>query len=803
MGFKSILRKYKDRLRVVHGLNISAARLFLVMLILMASFFAGTGNIFAEESSKNILILNSYHKGLTWTDEETEGITEVIKSTERNCTIAVEYMDWKNYSTKENLDRLVADYKYKYANKKIDLIVTTDDAALGFALNNRLFLFSNAPIVFCGVNRKGAERLIRQNSNVTGVLEEVDPEKTIRAALNIQPDMKEIHVLFDNTESGLSTGELTIQTIHRINPEIRVKTLNEKRLEEILKEVGQASEKSAILITTYYTDIDGSVVGFEKMTELVSKNSNVPVYHLYDFGIGYGVIGGSMLSGRLQGENAGKIAVRVLKGENISQIPISSQGTIHYMFDYIQLQRFGISLDQIPKDSQVINKPFSFYETYKNIVITAGAIFVLLVTFIGILILYLGKINRMKQELQKNHVQLTRLYEDLKYSENKLKQQYEELSETQRNLLSSETRYVLLFEKMLNGFLVFEPVINYEGILEDLRFLKVNPGFEKQSGMKIRDVLGKTWMEAFRAPNRELSILHRILQTGEGEQFETYYKDKYYLVNAFKISDGHIGVIFDNITAYKKAIREIRKLNEELEQRVENRTSELRHAISELEAFTYTVSHDLKSPLRAVDGYCRIYMEDYGEKIEDEAAQIIGNIRNICKDMIEMIQKLLQYSTTSRAGVHKEEVQTEELISSVFEELKSSQPQRNLQLNIETGLPVVHADRVLLKQAVYNILSNAVKFTKNRDKAVVTVGSTLTEEEYMFYFKDNGTGFDMEFSGKLFGLFQRLHTADEFEGSGIGLVTIRKIIQKHGGRTWIEGKVDEGATVYFTLPLEW
>jgi light-regulated signal transduction histidine kinase (bacteriophytochrome) len=143
----------------------------------------------------------------------------------------------------------------------------------------------------------------------------------------------------------------------------------------------------------------------------------------------------------------------------------------------------------------------------------------------------------------------------------------------------------------------------------------------------------------------------------------------------------------------------------------------------------------------------------------------------------------------------------EEIFTKVYSELSSANHDREVKLIIETGLPNIYADKIMIRQAVYNILSNAFKFTKNQDKAIIRVGSTITESEYIFYIRDNGVGFDMEFSSKLFGIFQRLHTSDEFEGSGIGLVTVKKIIHKHGGRVWIEGEVNKGATLYFTLPF--
>ncbi len=751
---------------------------------------------YAEENPKNILVLNSYHKGLSWTDNETEGILDTLKKSGKPYNIEVEYMDWKNYPNEDNLLNVFDYLKNKYQNKRTDMIITTDDAALQFALQNRKELFADAPVVFCGVNEQGIDALTRGYTRVTGAAEIIDPEKTIAAALEINPKLNEVYVIFDNTESGVSTGKMTMDAIARVKPGLKIKTLNDKSYGELLREVAKAPLDSAVLITTYYTDALGVKTGFEEFCQKVSAHSTVPVFHLYEFGLGNGAIGGSMLSGKLQGQSAANMALKVLQGTDISKLPIDMASKTRFVFDYHQLERFHISERSLPEGSEIINKPFSFFEAYKALVILALIIFCLLVAFILILTFYLRKISRMNIELENSH-------QELKESDDMLKAQFAEFVSVQETLVSSEKRYSILFEKMLNGYFVFEPVLNESGKLVDMRFLYINPGFSVQTGIDAAGMVGKTWTEIFQIPNKELNYYHNVLKTGETEHFEISYgnPEKSFSLNAFKISDRQIGVVFDNITMYKQAIKEKTRMNEELEHRVMERTQELQDAVSELESFTYTVSHDLKSPLRAIQGYSRIMMEDYGPELPEDGKKIIQNVRNISGDMIEMVSKLLEYATKSKADIVKEPILIEELFLSIFSELKSANPDRSLRLLVETGLPKVYADRVMLRQVIYNILSNAVKFTRYKETAMIQVGCTITGQEYVFYVKDNGSGFNEEYAHKLFGIFQRLHTVDEFEGSGIGLVTVKKLIQKHGGQVWIEGMPDMGATVYFTLPF--
>lgn len=243
---------------------------------------------------------------------------------------------------------------------------------------------------------------------------------------------------------------------------------------------------------------------------------------------------------------------------------------------------------------------------------------------------------------------------------------------------------------------------------------------------------------------------------------------------------------------------ELSEKNESLQQK----TLELQAAVDELQAFSYTVSHDLKSPLRAIKAYGNIILEEHNETLDDDTNEMLHNVDNICSNMITMIEKLLEYSRMTHLSITKKEVNISEMFTSVFEECRSICPERFIKFEFETGMPTVLADAVLLRQAIYNIISNAIKFTGNKDEALIIAGCKRGMGEYIFYVKDNGIGINMEFSKKLFGIFQRLHSSDEFEGNGIGLATVRKIIQRHGGKVWIEGKVNEGTVVYLTLPVK-
>jgi PAS domain S-box-containing protein len=369
-----------------------------------------------------------------------------------------------------------------------------------------------------------------------------------------------------------------------------------------------------------------------------------------------------------------------------------------------------------------------------------------------------------------------------------------------RELGASEVRYRRLFESAQDGILILDAET---GVVVD-----VNPFLTSLLGFSHREFVGKTiWDLGFFkdivANEHNFSQLKEKgylrydnlpLEAADGRRIEVEFISNVYLVDGARV----IQCSVRDVTARRRAEEAVRLLTADLEERVMMRTAELQATNKELEAFSYSVSHDLRAPLRAVDGFAQAVLEDFGSQLPAEGRRYLMTIRDGTQRMGTLIDDLLTFSRLGRAPLNTQKVDTGALVRGVIADLHAEQAGRQIDIRIGE-LPFSQGDPALLRQVWINLLSNALKFTRRREHAVVEIGSEPNPQGAVYFVRDNGTGFDMRYEGKLFGVFQRLHRSEEFEGTGVGLAIVQRIINRHGGRIWVQSAVDCGTTFYFSL----
>ncbi|MEW6130850.1 MAG: PAS domain S-box protein [Acidobacteriota bacterium] len=346
--------------------------------------------------------------------------------------------------------------------------------------------------------------------------------------------------------------------------------------------------------------------------------------------------------------------------------------------------------------------------------------------------------------------------------------------------------------------------------LEDGTYLNVNDAFLKRYGLTREAVIGRTSTELslWANPAHHTEMYERLRQQGYIHNFETRYRKLSGELGDILLSaeiidlagQAYVLSLGYDITERKQAEETVHQLNLELEARVKQRTAQLEAANQALESFSYSVSHDLRAPLRTIDGFSQAVLEDYGSLLPAEGQRYLHIICDGANHMRQLIDDLLQFSQVSRHTLIKQTVNSRELVQMALDEL-SAEKRQQLEIQLR-DLPECTGDAQLLKQVWINLLSNALKYTRGCAPAIVEIGCVQEAGKDTFFVRDNGVGFDMAYAGKLFGVFQRLHRAEDFEGTGVGLSIARRIIDRHGGKIWAESIVDQGATFYFTLHEE-
>jgi PAS domain S-box-containing protein len=357
-------------------------------------------------------------------------------------------------------------------------------------------------------------------------------------------------------------------------------------------------------------------------------------------------------------------------------------------------------------------------------------------------------------------------------------------------------------DRLFNYSIDLLSVIGFDGC-----FKQLNPAWETTLGWRLDEMLSKFFLE-FIHPDDRLATLEITKKFERGEQiyaFENRYlcKDGSYRWLSWNATPNReeklVFSVASDITERKITENQIRELNADLERRVQERTLALEQANKELESFSYSVSHDLRAPLRVIEGYAQIIASDYAPLLGDDGQRLFSAIQANTQKMSHLITDLLAFSRVGRIAMNFLTVDMTHLAQTIYNEIQPSDEREPFDFQI-SELPPAYGDPVLLRQVWSNLISNAIKYTRPKDQRRIEIGGYLDKSMRVYYVKDTGVGFDPNYAYKLFGVFQRLHSSEEFEGSGVGLAIVQQIVKRHGGAVWAEGQLQQGATFYFSLP---
>ena len=357
-----------------------------------------------------MLVLNSYHKGLSWTDNIVKAVESVLQPEAHNIEINYEYMDTKRYSSKAYLKQVYELYKTKYSKQHIDVIIVSDNDALDLVTQYRRDLFANTPVVFCGINYF-QDSMVWDPSMVTGVVEETDIRSSLDIALKLFPFAPQVYVIDDKTTTGIAMKNELLKVMPHFKDKVKFVFLEDFDIAELRQQVRNIPPESIILLLLVNRDRTGSFFTYEESLSFIYSEARAPI-SATPILIGGGMVGGMLTSGYYQGKTAAEMALRILKGEKASNIPVVVRKSPNrYMFDYAQLKRFNVNPARLPQDSIVINIPDSFYSRYKTFILGVGAIIFFLSLVIFVLLVNISQRRKVESALRESEEKYRDLYD--------------------------------------------------------------------------------------------------------------------------------------------------------------------------------------------------------------------------------------------------------------------------------------------------------------------------------------------------------------------------------------------------------
>ncbi len=731
-------------------------QLVLLFIILLAVF---PTLIFAQKKSpfskKSILVIHSYHQGYKWTDDISQAIEERFKEHREDYVINYEYMDTKRFYSQEYFDLLYSQLDYKYKDRKPDIIITSDDNALELVLSHRDELFKGIPLVFCGKNFLEPD-FLKDKTNITGVNEAVSIKENINLILKLHPETKNLFVIVENTETGITVRNKIEKIIPDYKNKLNFTVYSKIGINELLKNIKAVPQNSAILYTIFIRDSNNVAFSYLEIMKRISQSSKVPVYGTWDFNLGLGIVGGKLTSGYIQGEKAAEMAYKILSGIPASKIPVEMESPNKFMFDFNMLQKYSINLSSLPENSEIINRPYSFFRDNSSLAIQVTTIIALLMT---IIILLLKTIHRRK------------------------------LSE--QSIRKSEEKYRSVYENSMIGIFKADTVLN----------LKIaNPAFISMLGYKDIDELNSTSKEERDRlwQSSKEQILKDIQKTKElnGYEIKTQRKDKseiFLKLYLKKVTDENEQPIFEgfaeDITEQKKALLKIKSSIE-------------KPGVLKPE-FLSQMSHQIRTPINTILSFTNLLRDSIDLDTDFDLNDSFKIIDRAGKRILRTINLFLDM-TQIQTGSFQPDFNEFNLYSHIIEPLYieyfkyAKEKKLSITVHNESENCNVYADGYSVFQIFSHILDNALKYTEEGEIAV-RIYNTEKNKKVCVEIKDTGIGISKEFLPELFEPFAQEEQVYErkYEGNGLGLTLVKNYCDLN--KAQITAQSEKGSGSLFTV----
>lgn len=706
------------------------------------------------EEIRHILLLNSYHQRMTWVADIVDGVEEVLQPEANNLYLHIENMDTKVFHSPDYYQKYYEYLEVKYSDIHFSLILSSDNNAFDFLKTHTKSLFPGVPVSFCGVNDFHPD-MLKGVDNFTGVAEIFSARDTTELALSLHPETTELYVINDYLVTGRAYSRDIDQELQGISTNVHIRHSDNLPISDLMQEISELPSTALVLFGVYFSDSEGRYYTYEKIGAMLSEASNVPVYCLLEFNIGRGVVGGRVISGFYQGKEMAKIGLRILNGEKPANIPVKMEGSNRLVFDYNQLNRFGIQESSLPGKSLIINRPYSFYEEYK---VQVWVVVVFIIILLGT-VLFLG-INIVKR---------IRAEAALRESEERFRQ-----------LANASWEAVLIHEK---------------GVLSH-----ANELFYEMFGYTPEELVGKNIVSLILAEESVKEVQQRIAN-GEASSYEAMGNHKN--GNTFPI-EVHVRQV--TIQGRDFRMSAIRDLSERKIMEARIAQSEKMEAIGTLAG---GIAHDFNNILSAIMGYSELSLTQLegNEKVRHN----IGEVLQAGHRAKDLVLQILTFARKSKE--EKRPVQVSLIIKEALKLLRASLPSSiEIRSNIFSTAYVL-GDTTQIHQIMMNLCTNAGKAMINGgvldialdeieldDRQVKSMHLGVEQGNYLrLTVKDNGTGIPEELQTKIFDPF--FTTRSKGEGTGLGLSVVHGVVKDCKGAITVESTVGKGSIFSVYLPV--